>query len=404
MGTSTQPQQVAYANNGQLDAFARLRTSAPVTLFDSTSQYDAAPLLFSTALTAGGTVTHVQAASAVRLATGVGATDKAIRQTRQYFRYQPGKSQLVIMTGVLGASAANVVKRLGYYDDNNGVFFELRADGLYCVQRSKVSGVVVDTAVKQDAWNIDKLTAGDFILDTSKANIFFIDLEWLGVGRVRFGVFTDKGLPRYCHSFDNANMFAVVYMQTACLPVRAEIANTGASAGSSFDHICTSVISEGGFEADRGFIFTASNATTPLAVTTRRPLLSIRPKALFNTLVNRGQMLLESLEALGASQSFYLELVYGGALTGASFASVNASSIAEYDTAATAIAGGLVVHAGYLSSAVGNQQTNLNDLLQTRLPLTLDIAGANPISLSVVATSMGAAGTVAAALEWRELY
>ncbi len=78
--------------------------------------------------------------------------------------------------------------------------------------------------------------------------IIIIDFEWLGVGRVRVGFVID-GLIYYCHYFNHANdsAFDSVYMSTPNLPLRYDIQTDGTS-GSTLDHICSSVMSEGGIE------------------------------------------------------------------------------------------------------------------------------------------------------------
>jgi hypothetical protein len=335
--------------------------------------------------------------------------DKVIRQTNQYFRYQPGKSQLVLMTGVMGAAKANVRQRIGYFDAANGIFFEQTSSGLSVVRRTFTSGSAVDNSVAQADWNLDKMD-GDGLsghtIDVTKDQIFIIDLQWLGTGRARVG-FIISGAVVYCHQFLAANVLTTVYMTTANLPARYELENTG-TAGSNTDllQVCTSVSSEGGFDDERGIIHSAGNGATGIAVTTRRPVFSIRSKATFNSITNRGSIFPETARFLALGGDVFWELVFNGTLTGASFADVGSNSLAEKDVAATAISGGEVVDTGYIASggpASSARQAEVASLT-SKLALGLDIAGTAPDVFSIVATAVSSSPTVHGALRWKELY
>ena len=386
-----------------LDAFGRQRISGPQTIFDYQSQYDEGPLLWENNLTGSGTATHNANKSAVDLATTTASGDKVIRQTRQYHRYQPGKSQLVLMTFVLEAAQTNLRQRVGYFDGNDGIFLEVEGTTVNFVRRTSTSGSAVDNEVPQSSWNMDQLSG----LDLTKAQILIIDMEWLGVGSVRVGFVID-GEIRYCHQFRHANVLDSVYMKTANLPVRYEIENTSTVTGTpTLSCVCASVISEGGFEVDRGLPFCSSNGATLLATTTRRPILSIRPKATFNSIVNRAQFIPGGFAAYSNDHTAYIEVVYDGTLTGASFASVDGDSMAEADVSATAISGGHVINAIYVPAASqGNQNTpgTAGLGLLSRLPNTLDISGANPKVVTLVATSVpGTSTDVGGIIYWQEL-
>jgi len=286
---------------------------------------------------------------------------------------------------------------------------------------------VVDTAVAQASWSADKLDGtgqSGITIDTTKSQILAIDLEWLGVGVVRAGFVIDGAIIP-AHVFRHANIGSGVYMTTANLPVRYEVTNTGgvtykrvgyfdgdngvflehrsASATASMSAICASVISEGGIEDSRAIPFAVSNGITTISVTTRRPFLSMRPKATFNSIVNRGQIIFDSGQAFTTgNNSTYVEIVYGGTLTNASFASVDASSIAEFDVAATAISGGITIDAFFLPSSAQTRATVTEKIL-ARLPISLDIDGANPTVISMVATSFTTAAPLSGVLNWMEI-
>lgn len=402
---------IVLADSHSVDSFARLRTSSPVTIFDSQNQYDLQPLLWENILN-NGSVTHLPNESSAQLSTG-GTTsgNYAYRQTRQYHRYQPGKSQLILFTMVMGALKANVRQRAGYFDDQNGIFFEQDGINLKAVRRTYTSGQIVDNLVNRSSWNIDRLDGSGisgFSLDTSKANIFFIDFEWLGTGRVRMGIFDDNGRPITCHEFRNTNELFTVYMTTANLPVRFEIENVGtAASATTMNQICVSVISEGGFESERGLFQTANTGTSSTSVTTRRAILSIRPKATFNSIVNRAQFESFDYDILGSAAALY-EIVYNPTLTGTpTWTSAGASSAMEYsahgDAANGAFTNGIVLKSGYLPAGGGTARSYLSNDIASKLPLTLDSAGLNPIALSLVLTQLSSTVNSSGAFTWKEL-
>ena len=387
------------------DAFSRLRVSEPVTLFDSSSLYGDNGLVWESAVVGTGVLSNNLAAAAVQLSTGGTASGaKCTRQTLTYFRYQPGKSQLVFTTFLFGAATANLRRRIGYFDNNNGVFLEQTSAGPSVVVRSAVSGSPVDTIVAQADWNLDKLdgtgTTG-ITLDLSKVQILIIDLQWLGVGRVRFG-FDIGGQIIYCHQVLHANTtFTTVYMQTACLPMRQEIENTGITAGTNtMQAICSAVSSEGGFEGERGQQFTSGNGATGIAITTRRPLCSVRAKTTGpNSVRNTGQIVPFEITVLAGTKDLYFEVVRTPtSLTGASWAAFSATnSLAEIDVAATAISGGQVLDTGYCTAG----QT-VTAPLHAYLPLGYSGLNNTQASISVVATSLTTATTSYATITWRE--
>lgn len=396
---------ITTADNAVIDAFGRQRVSDPVTLFDSQLTVNDQPLLWESA--GAGTAAHVAAKSAVQLSVAGG--ESILRQSRQYIRYQPGKSQLILMTGVLGAATADITQRIGYYDDMNGIYFQQTSTGLAVVRRSSVSGTTVNTAVAQADWNIDTMDgngASGITIDTTKAQIFFIDIEWLGVGRVRCAFVVD-GKVYYCHQFLNTNTFDTIYMQSANLPLRYELISGSTGTASDMFQICSSVISEGGFEADRGIPHSVGHGSAGIAsVQARRPVLSIEPVTTYNGTVNHGEIVPLDVSIYAVTNPVFWEVVYGGTISGGSFGSVGSNSIVEYDVAGTAISGGEVIASGYVAAAGNPQQAKAitEGALASKLPMATGYSGTVPIPLSVVCTGIGGAATVYASVTWRELY
>lgn len=379
-----------------LDAFHRMRISHPTGIFESTLTYDKQPLLWNEETVGTATSVHLPNESSVLMTVSANA-DSVIRQSRNFFRYQPGKSQLVFMTYAFGDGDANVRKRIGYFSAENGVFLEEINGTVWMVVRSKTSGSVVDTRIEQSSWNLDTFAA----FDSTKAQIFVLDLEWLGTGRVRVGFVID-GKIRYVHEFLHANALDGVYMTSAQLPVRVEVVATDVpSAPNEFKTICASVISEGGQDQHIGFPFSVANTSTRAITVAKTPILSIQPKATFNSIANHVQVIQRGLSAFNSGNAGALiEVIYNGTLTGASFASVDASSVMEFDTAATVITGGIIVLSFFIP-ATNQSKTSEQAMITGRLPLSLDLAGANPTPLTIAITNLGTV-SVAGAFNWQE--
>ena len=243
---------ISVLDSPAIDSFNRFRVSNPKTIFDSKQIFDNAPLFWDDSEESGGSTssTHSVAQASSTLAVGATTAGLRTRQTFRRFNYQPGKSQQVFMTGVLDASGGGtgITRRLGLFDDNNGLFFEDDEGTVKVVVRSKVTGSVVNTKIAQSSWNLDVMDGtgpSGVNIDWAKAQIFTLDFEWLGVGRQRFGVVI-AGVIIYCHQFLNANALTTVYMSTPNLPLRYQIDNDGNGAASSLVHLCSTVVSEGG--------------------------------------------------------------------------------------------------------------------------------------------------------------
>ena len=271
--------QVELALTPQLDAFGRLRVSQPVTLFDSQQRY-ALDRSFVSNTQTGGSVSFISTQSSANLTVVNTSGSYAARETRYIFKYQPGKSQLSLMTFTMAPqSSGNLRQHVGYYGGDNGYFLQL-SDQLYICERSNVTGTVTHSNVAQSSWNGDKLNGSGpsaISLDMTKSQIFFIDMEWLGVGTVRTG-FVINGQNIIAHAFHHANLFSGAYITTASLPVRYEIQALSASAPatSNLTQICSTVISEAGYTEPLALFSNLATFTTLTVGTSWIPLISIR--------------------------------------------------------------------------------------------------------------------------------
>lgn len=379
-----------------LDSFGRLKVVNPFSVFDMQFYYDLQPLWFEQSVV-NGSVTHLPDISGVRLSTG-GTTsgNRALFQTRQYFQYQPNRSHHMVWTCILGDPANNVQKTIGLIDDNDGLAFMQDSTGLSVIRRSSTSGSPVDVVIDQADWNLDPLNGegpSGVDLDISKDNIFIIDMQWLGAGRVRYG-FDFGGHTTYVHQVQFANTEDVPFMKTANLPFRVEIENTGvADAEETCDFVCVAIGSEGGSERDYIKLSTsnavAAGGAAPLrAVNTGNapvPILSIKPRTAFNGLTNRSLTRPLSCQIGSQNAAITYSVVLNGSLTGASFADVDTTNSAvEVDVAATAISGGVVVESGYLGGEPGALTIQTKEVDLRKAFLSNNIAGDTTDVLTLV--------------------
>lgn len=270
------------------DAFGRQRVSNPEMIFNSKLIFDNAPLYWNDVSESGSGTnsTHSTNIAAVTLSVSANTAGKRTRQTYMRFNYQPSKSQLIFMTGILikSGGGTGIKSRLGLFDDDNGLYLEYDAGNVYLVRRTYAGGSASDNRVVQSSWNIDKMDGtgpSGITIDFTKTQIFFMDFEWLGVGRVRYG-FNINGISYYVHELYNANNLTSVYMSTPNLPLRYQIINDGTGAASTMDCICSAVISEGGKE-DIGTNLHVSTGTTVItaAKDQNNALLGIKLKSAY---------------------------------------------------------------------------------------------------------------------------
>lgn len=392
--SSTVPVSIGGTN---VDAFGRLRTSAPYTLFDSQNRY-AIDNQFDTSTATGGSTTYLPNEASVRMDVTTTSGSEVVRQSYRCMPYQPGKGLLVLETFVMNSPKTGLRQRVGYFGTQNGVFIQQSDSTVSFVLRSYISGAVSDARiVTQDNWNGDKLNgAGDsgYTLDLTKAQILWMDFEWLGVGSVRCG-FIINGEYIVCHTFENANDITSVYMTTAILPVRYEITNTAATASaSSLKQICSSVVSEGGYEQTSIEHVARRTATRTSISTTFVPLVSIR---LASTALN-AVVLPAKFNVMPTSTGDDFEVILAKnctGLTSASWAAVASDANVEMDTSATAMTLGTIVNIQYVkatnqSSGTINQPAGYNWDLQLGSSLT-GTSDIYTLGIRVLSGSSGAA-------------
>jgi hypothetical protein len=380
------------------DAFGSLRVSPPESLFSSSQIQGSGEYYFTYDFSGGGSAVYDEDLSATILSTTTASGDRVVRQSKKYIKYEPGRSQLTLMTASMDTPKANLSQRCGYYDNDDGVFFQNDGATNYIVLRSSTSGIAFERKIPQSQWNIDTADGSgvsEFDLDVTKANIYAFDLQWLGVGRVRCGLETSAGELIYVHSFDNANLFNSVYMKRANLPIRWEMINDGAVASSSeMQSICCAVFSEGGFRP-LGNPGTANNGAVTITIgTAEEAIIAFRAKDQFN----RSTISLEQLNITVSNSATILVRVYvsqdivSGTFTSASEKSEFLSNPGTVPT------NKILIDSFYVSSA----SRVANTAILSDLAAEADYDGTQETYL-VTCESLGGNASVSCSVRWKEL-
>ena len=392
---------IQWQDTGNIDAFGRARVSELTTQFDAKQIYDALPLFIDNVTNGTGAIVHDSTESSSTITTAT-TGDYVIAQTKQRFNYQSGKSQLIFMTCNNFQGEVNVSKKLGYY--SSGLVAPFTGyDGLFFESAGKVSiniwkrGVLLSQVLQED-WNLDKMDGtgkSGITLDFSLNTIFIIDFEWLGVGRVRWGVVVN-GLIVYVHESNHANVTTGVYMLSPNQPLRWEVRQTGAGI-SSFDFICASVNSEGSINA-LGKVLSVNNGITHInanSTANNYVLHSIRLNpANLGTLVD-----ILNFNTLSRTNDDYLWSVvlnptFSASLT---YSAITNSSIQHSVGAGETITGGTVLDSGYVEGNRGDATSIENAV---RLGALIDgtsdelVFAVRPLSSNL---------DILGAINWREL-
>lgn len=404
------------------DAFGRMKAAMPFTLGDY-KHFPEVDFNFNNSTVNGGDIVTNIAEASVTLSTTNNSAAYAIHQTKYYHPYQPGKSQEIFTSFVFKTPVSNVTKRIGYFDDLNGIFVEQTGTGeLAFVIRSSATGTTQDARIVRSSWSLDKCDGtgqSGFDLDVTKTQLLYMDFQWLGVGKVRFG-FVHEGAIVIAHEVNHSNILDMVYMTNPSLPIRSEIRNVGTTVGGSFDHICSTVISSGGY-SETGVDFAAANSTARTTSTpggTPFPVMAIRLKNSFKGSPNRASARINGVSLSVQTESILYKLVKVNSVSALTFSgaavwtSADSDSAVEYCVNAETFTGGSTLSAGFIPA--GSSQNSLSpgtfgDISGSKKSIIMQNIDSTDseiyvISAQTVSTQPNAQASVSVAVQWRETY
>jgi hypothetical protein len=297
---------VKYSDSPNLDAFGRLRTAAVQNLLDIKHVYDKNPLQVNEVTAGTATSVFNQEYARVRMSTSAN-NDLVIRQTKTHPIYQPGKSQLFEGSFSNFQLETNVIKRVGCFTSTsastyNSVFdgFFLESNGVSNTISFQIwrSGTTIFTAATT-SWVTNEFDPANLVW--SNTQLITVDYQWLGVGRMRFGIAL-SGQTIYFTDHNCSNNESLVYMSSPNQPIRYEIRQVGAGSG-SFDMICSQVSTEGALNGLYSTVGVIHSSTATLSTEgTKYPYIGYRLKQSYKGVTSQ----YSSLSILNTSNDNYL--------------------------------------------------------------------------------------------------
>ena len=380
-------------NNGDelsAESQGRVRIAENTVIFDAYFVNSDRASSFNSKTVGGGAITRNNSRSLMELTTGTSSGDRAVYQST-YHHYVAGQTFIVGMTGVFG-NTSNCVKRMGYFDDNDGIFLAYDGTTLSFNIRTSVPGESDQSVI---ASNFNENT---FSFDPTKYYLWQIDFLWQGGGPVTLYVFDGKNRKKL-HTFEHSGSGDVAYMKTPNLPIRFEILNTGTTTAQQFDMSCVQLSTEGknlvGIQNRTASNVDAGGAN--INTSSYKPLITIRLKSNYvRALIN----LLETKVLATTNDDISFRLIKNGTLSGSpTWASVGPESEVEFDVDASSVSGGVVLDEGFVAKNAGIP-SNISDTFEV---IQSDFDG-NPDTLTLAAKSLTTSATVYGALTWSEVF
>jgi len=255
--TLAEGQQIALENidinfpESAVDFFGRLRVSDISTQLQIKHTSPSLIRMADVALISGtGGTTDFPNYSAASTQLNVGTTTCLMRmKSRVVGLYQNGKSILVFLTGSFnGPGQANVQKRIGYMDANEGIFLQ-QENGV--ISLNTRSSTIDNRSITQNNWTnqefFDTNSPNYIDFNGGKTFIYWIGFEYLGVGDIFTGFVVNQNI-LLAHTISNRNLLTTKpYMRTPNLYLNWEIERTvDGGTADSMSAICGTVNIEGG--------------------------------------------------------------------------------------------------------------------------------------------------------------
>ena len=216
---------------------------------------------------------------AVKLAVGTAQGERVTQTSNLFHSYEEGIGMLFVMSVRSGDTGKqDVARNWGAFDASDGFFFQIKGSddnpggrttptdpvgtgagsSLRVVHRFTFNGLTKNHEILQKEWNQDTLlgTGGGsnpsgMNIDVSKINTYWIDYQFIGGGRTRWGVFYE-GERIVCHEMNHHNGIGVGTQNSQPIsnpsrPVCFAQANFGASSpsGSEFYAFGAGIFVEG---------------------------------------------------------------------------------------------------------------------------------------------------------------
>jgi len=343
-------------------------------------------------VTGSGTVTHsVPFAVCSTTAT---TSSSASLQSKDNLHYRTGQGGLCLFTAIFTTGAANSVQEVGLGNEVNGFFFGYNGTSFGINRRSNSS----DNYIPQSSWNKDKMDGtglSGLILDPTKGNVYKIQYQWLGFGAINFYIESQEtGSFVFVHQIKYSNQNTTTSVLNPSMPLSIKVLNTTNNSNIVVQVPSMAAFVEG-ITNDSGLLNAINNSKS--SVTTQLNILTIRNNATFNSINNKkyiNPLFLSVANTSNADAVFrvILNTTLGGSPSYTDISST--TSVVSYDIAGTTITGGRVLAVYYLNGNT-NIQINIDNL-----PIRLNTSE----TLTISATSLGAAIVASAGITWSEQF
>jgi hypothetical protein len=340
------------------DSFGSLRTKGENAIGVYSFRYGVDNnIMHSHTASVGGSFNSASNYDGVILSNGTPSGSRSSVMSHLYHPYTPGVGQSIISSVTVGDTGkAGVIRRWGYFDDNDGIFFELSASVFNTVIRNSSTGTIVEDRTPQTSWNTDRadgsgteLNASNVNLDVSHGNVYFMDFQWLGVGRVRFGLL-HSGRRVIVHAENHNEELTLPWMSRPNLPFNIEQINYGTAGSTSELRIESAAVLQG---TNRTFPYIDRKLGTVNELTVNvdwtgsmRPLFSTRVAQTHKGKENRSIVIPQKLSIYSENAPIMFQVIKWPTLTGDTWTVPDQSySVTETDATATTASNGTVVAA-----------------------------------------------------------
>jgi len=204
------------------------------------------------------------------------------RTIDRYHYHQPGTSLFILMTiqhSDLGKNGN--IRRYGYYDDNNGVFFCLNGTNQELVYRTSISGTPIDYVISTSELNGDPLNGtgkSGITLDLTKYNQYWISIGSGSGSRISAGIYYN-GQIITIHTINNH----IYPLKTTSLPVRIENLNISMTSGGSELRQTSAIVKSVGNTNYIYWRYSDMECLSKSVTGDNIPILSVRSKLLLST-------------------------------------------------------------------------------------------------------------------------
>jgi hypothetical protein len=239
---------IKYSDSPNLDAFGRLRVSEITSLLEIT-HINSDGLFLEDEVTTGTTISTWDQPNAQIIMSATGDS-YIIRQTYRKASYQPGKSQLFESSFSNFQLESNVIKRVGAFTTSTDSLteYDVDYDGFFLESNGITNEISFqvwktgDLSFSATTSNWDSSSVDPSSINWTLTNLMFVDFQWLGVGRIRFGMVIEGVLYYFSQNW-GVNNLSNVYMSSGNKPIRHEIRTYGGTG--VFNKICSQISQEG---------------------------------------------------------------------------------------------------------------------------------------------------------------